>query len=58
MKAAGHPHDSGQELFASAFMIHQYYFNEFSERIQNYGCDKRELALDVMEIVRASLEQK
>lgn len=58
MKNAGHPWDSGSELFASAFMIRRNHFDEFLNRLRKFDAGEQKLALDVITIVDSALQMK
>lgn len=50
-KNSGHPSDNSQELFASAFLIHAQYHQEFLERINLLKEDEQKLAESVVDII-------
>lgn len=58
MKNAGHPYDSGSELFASAFMVWRNHYSELKNRINLLDDGEREWALDVLGIVESAFKEK
>jgi len=56
--AAGHPYDSGSELFASAFLISKNYRAEFEKRLTTFPSAEQERAMNVIELVREKYGNK